>query len=46
MSELAQAFNTWASLLRRNGDCYCEREDRCHRSLLRELLATHGAEIS
>ncbi len=26
--------------------CYCEREDRCHRSLLRELLAEHGAEIT
>ena len=23
--------------------CYCEREDRCHRSILRELLAEHGA---
>jgi uncharacterized protein YeaO (DUF488 family) len=26
--------------------CYCENEDRCHRSLLRELLAECGAEIS
>lgn len=26
--------------------CYCEREDRCHRSILRELLAEHGAEIA
>ena len=23
--------------------CYCEQEDRCHRSILRELLAEHGA---
>lgn len=23
--------------------CYCEDEARCHRSLLRELLAEHGA---
>lgn len=23
--------------------CYCEREDRCHRSILRELLLAHGA---
>lgn len=23
--------------------CYCEREDRCHRSVLRELLAESGA---
>jgi uncharacterized protein YeaO (DUF488 family) len=25
--------------------CYCEDESRCHRSVLRELLAEHGAEI-
>ena len=26
--------------------CYCEREERCHRSLLRELLAEQGAKIA
>jgi uncharacterized protein YeaO (DUF488 family) len=26
--------------------CYCENEARCHRSLLRELLARAGAEIA
>ena len=26
--------------------CYCEDEDRCHRSLLRRLLADRGADIS
>jgi uncharacterized protein YeaO (DUF488 family) len=26
--------------------CYCEREDQCHRSLLRELLAEQGAKIA
>lgn len=26
--------------------CYCENESRCHRSLLRELLAQHGAAIA
>jgi uncharacterized protein YeaO (DUF488 family) len=26
--------------------CYCEREDRCHRSILRELLAGHGAKLA
>jgi uncharacterized protein YeaO (DUF488 family) len=26
--------------------CYCEREDRCHRSLLRKLLAKRGAAIA
>jgi uncharacterized protein YeaO (DUF488 family) len=25
--------------------CYCEDENRCHRSLLRELLLARGAEI-
>ena len=26
--------------------CYCEDESRCHRSLLRELLAKHGAQMT
>jgi uncharacterized protein YeaO (DUF488 family) len=26
--------------------CYCEDESRCHRSVLRELLASRGATIS
>jgi len=26
--------------------CYCEDESRCHRSILRELLAEHGARIA
>ena len=25
--------------------CYCEREERCHRSVLRELLRQQGAKI-
>ena len=25
--------------------CYCDREDRCHRSILEELLRKHGADI-
>ncbi|HPJ66484.1 MAG TPA: DUF488 family protein [Desulfobacteraceae bacterium] len=25
--------------------CYCENEERCHRSILRELLAERGAKI-
>jgi uncharacterized protein YeaO (DUF488 family) len=36
--------------LSRNADfsvgCYCENEARCHRSLLRQLLADAGAELS
>jgi uncharacterized protein YeaO (DUF488 family) len=26
--------------------CYCERPDRCHRSILEELLRAHGARIA
>jgi uncharacterized protein YeaO (DUF488 family) len=26
--------------------CYCGREDRCHRSLLRGLLAAQGAQLA
>lgn len=26
--------------------CYCEREDRCHRSVLRALLVEHGARMA
>ena len=26
--------------------CYCENEERCHRSILRELLSESGARIS
>jgi len=26
--------------------CYCADESRCHRSILRELLAEHGADVS
>jgi uncharacterized protein YeaO (DUF488 family) len=25
--------------------CYCEREDRCHRSILRQLLVEQGARV-
>jgi uncharacterized protein YeaO (DUF488 family) len=26
--------------------CYCEGEQRCHRSVLRELLREHGARLA
>jgi uncharacterized protein YeaO (DUF488 family) len=26
--------------------CYCENEGRCHRSILRQLLAEHGARMA
>lgn len=26
--------------------CYCQREDRCHRSILRQLLVENGAKVA
>ncbi len=26
--------------------CYCENESRCHRSILKKLLAEQGAEVN
>jgi uncharacterized protein YeaO (DUF488 family) len=26
--------------------CYCENEERCHRSILKRLLAEHGARVA
>lgn len=26
--------------------CYCENPERCHRSILREMLAEHGARFA
>lgn len=26
--------------------CYCEHEERCHRSILRQLLVEHGAKMA
>ena len=26
--------------------CYCEHEDRCHRSILKQLLVEHGARVA
>jgi len=25
--------------------CYCEHEDHCHRSILKQLLVEHGAKV-
>lgn len=40
--ELLAAFSRTTSFA---VGCYCVDEARCHRSLLRELLAEHGAEL-
>lgn len=46
--EAAHAIGLLAALSRTadlSVGCYCEEEDRCHRSVLRELLAKAGARI-
>ena len=45
----SQALDVLAALSRHadfSVGCYCEDESRCHRSLLRELLAERGANIT
>jgi uncharacterized protein YeaO (DUF488 family) len=42
-------LNLLASLSHRTDiavGCYCEDESRCHRSVLRQLLTEHGAEVA
>jgi uncharacterized protein YeaO (DUF488 family) len=46
--EATHALDLLAALSRRTNfavGCYCEDESRCHRSLLRELLAARGARV-
>lgn len=46
--EAAHALQLLAALSQHTNlalGCYCEHESRCHRSLLRELLARAGAKI-
>jgi uncharacterized protein YeaO (DUF488 family) len=48
-SEPAQAIALLAALSHSadfSVGCYCEQEARCHRSVLRQLLAAAGADIS
>jgi uncharacterized protein YeaO (DUF488 family) len=40
---LLAALSSSASL---SVGCYCENQKRCHRSILRELLAEHGARLA
>ena len=47
-AEPGHALDLLAALSQRTDfavGCYCEHEARCHRSLLRELLAARGARI-
>ena len=45
----SQSLDVLAALSRQTDfsiGCYCQNESRCHRSLLRELLAERGANIA
>jgi uncharacterized protein YeaO (DUF488 family) len=47
--EPARLLDLLAALSRRTNlavGCYCEDERRCHRSVLRDLLAEHGAKLA
>lgn len=47
--DAARVLDLLAALSRRTDfslGCYCENEERCHRSILKRLLAERGAEIS
>ncbi|MEK8051181.1 DUF488 family protein [Ideonella sp. DXS22W] len=47
--EAEQALNLLAALSHTSNlsvGCYCDTEARCHRSLLRELLAARGADLA
>jgi len=48
-AEAAHALDLLATLSHTTNfsvGCYCEHEDRCHRSILRQLLAERGAKVS
>jgi len=47
--EAVQTLNLLAALSRKSNfsvGCYCEDEDRCHRSLLKSLLVARGAHVT
>lgn len=49
MESYRHVLETLAALSHRSDfsvGCYCEDEARCHRSVLRQLLAEHGAKLS
>jgi uncharacterized protein YeaO (DUF488 family) len=46
--DVARVLDTLAALSHQTNfsvGCYCRDESRCHRSILRELLAKHGADV-
>ena len=47
--EAARLLDLLAALSRQTSlsvGCYCEDEARCHRSVLKELLSEHGAQVA
>jgi uncharacterized protein YeaO (DUF488 family) len=47
--DAARVLDLLAALSRQTNfslGCYCENEERCHRSILKKLLAERGAEFS
>lgn len=47
-SEVSRVLDTLAALSHQTNfsvGCYCRDENRCHRSILRELLLKHGASV-
>ena len=46
--DVARVLDTLAALSHQTNfsvGCYCREESRCHRSILRELLVQHGADV-
>ena len=47
--DAARVLDVLAALSRQTNfslGCYCENEERCHRSILKKLLTERGAELS
>jgi uncharacterized protein YeaO (DUF488 family) len=47
-SDVSRVLDTLAALSKQTNfsvGCYCENEERCHRSILRQLLIEHGADV-
>lgn len=47
--EASRVLDTLAALSHQTNfavGCYCQNEDRCHRSVLRELFKEHGASVA
>jgi uncharacterized protein YeaO (DUF488 family) len=45
-SRLLQVLAAFSHTTNFSVGCYCETEARCHRSVLRELLREHGADLA